>query len=75
VPQVVEAQAFPETGARLDALEGAIAQVRGVEEGAGLAGKHEALILPKPGQAHPLFELALSLVHKGDVFVRVDEDK
>ena len=62
VAQVVETQIFPHAGARLYALERAVAQVGGVEEGADLAWEHEAPVLPEPGQAHPLFELALAVI-------------
>ena len=46
---------FPDAGAHLDALEGSVTQVRGVEEGADLVGEDEVLILTESSEAHPLF--------------------
>ncbi len=54
-PEVVEAQVLPYAGAGLDALEGTGTQVLGVEQGAGLAEELKVLVLPQPGQSHPLF--------------------
>ena len=54
-----------DAGAGPDALKGAVTQVGGVEQGAGLVREDEAIILPKPGQAHPLFELALAVILEG----------
>jgi tetratricopeptide (TPR) repeat protein len=66
----VEPQVLPHAGACLDALEGAVTEVRGVEKGAGLACEDEALILPEPGQVHPLFELALAVIQAAEYYER-----
>src|SRR5215213_1082033 len=34
----------------------------GLKKGAGLVGEYKSLILPEPGQAQPLFELAFAVI-------------
>jgi hypothetical protein len=45
---------------RLDALEGAVTQVGGAEWATDLV-----VILPESGQAHPLFELTITMILEG----------
>src|SRR5829696_4051359 len=46
-------------------LKERLRRFEGLKRGAGLVGEYESLILPKPGQAQPLFELAFAMLFQG----------
>jgi hypothetical protein len=62
VPEIMEAERVGETGAFEQWLEGALVDVMTVQGCAHRGAEHQPLILPKPCEPHPLFQLTLTVM-------------